>query len=118
MSFLWRLRGDGLDETEEVTNVMYNVSERSVAMPEGWVATFHNLDLHARAMDEAKTAEKMVDPDGIGISEVHCECLGAAKAVDDADLTCVRLRTTAGSKRNYLLCARVVGEKALVQITT
>ena len=48
VSFLWRLRGAGLDETEEVTNVMYSVSERGVAMPEGWVATFHNLDLPNR----------------------------------------------------------------------
>ena len=74
VSFLWRLRGAGLEETEEVTNTMDHVSQRGVAMPEGWVAAFHNLDLPARAIDAAKTAEKMVDPDGIGISEVHCEC--------------------------------------------
>ena len=101
MSFLWRLRGAGLDETEEVTNVMYHVSERGVAMPEGWVAAFHNLDLPARAIDAAKTAENVVvDSDGVGISEVQCECLGAAKAVDVSDLTCVRLRTATGSERN------------------
>ena len=84
-------------------------------MPEGWVAAFHNLDLPARAIEAAKTAENVVvDSDGVGISEVRCECLGTAKAVDVSDVTCVRLRTASGSERNYLLCARVVGEQALV----
>ena len=84
-------------------------------MPEGWVAALHNLDLPARAIDAAKTAEHVVvDSDGVGISEVQCTCLGAAKAVDVSDVLCVRLRTANGSERNYILCARVVGEQALV----
>ena len=64
-----------------MTNVMHNVSERGVAMPEGWVAAFHNLDLPATAVDAAKTAEHVVvDSDGVGISEVQCKCLGARKS--------------------------------------
>ena len=34
-----------------------SVSERGVAMPEDWVAAFHDLDLPARAVDATKNSE-------------------------------------------------------------